>query len=193
MAVPARMGKVGSGTVAFGPVRYGSRGTDVMGRVGCGAAGSLQWTGEIGYETERERSGRKFAKVRRGRDACGMFRQSRSLTDRTGAVWWGVLWSGSLGHERFCLVRFGWAGLHVKARSAQEGTREIRTGAVRQQWNGSAWIDKLGIEMVRQEVCKGRARWGKLRRETVRSVLVRQQRQGYIREAWCGAIRQSWC
>jgi hypothetical protein len=172
MAVPARMGKVGSGTVAFGPVRYGSRGTDVMGRVGCGAAGSLQWTGEIGYETERERSGRKFAKVRRGRDACGMFRQSRSLTDRTGAVWWGVLWSGSLGHERFCLVRFGWAGLH---------------------WNGSAWIDKLGIEMVRQEVCKGRARWGKLRRETVRSVLVRQQRQGYIREAWCGAIRQSWC
>jgi hypothetical protein len=135
MAVPARMGKVGSGTVAFGPVRYGSRGTDVMGRVGCGAAGSLQWTGEIGYETERERSGRKFAKVRRGRDACGMFRQSRSLTDRTGAVWWGVLWSGSLGHERFCLVRFGWAGSlqrSVKARSAQEGTREIRTGAVRQ-------------------------------------------------------------
>ena len=60
MAVPARMGKVGSGTVAFGPVRYGSRGTDVMGRVGYGAAGSLQWTGEIGYETERERSGRNL-------------------------------------------------------------------------------------------------------------------------------------
>ena len=60
MAVPARMGKVGSGTVAFGPVRYGSRGTDVMGRVGCGAAGSLQWTGEIGYETKRERSGRNL-------------------------------------------------------------------------------------------------------------------------------------
>ena len=36
----------------------------------------------------------EFAKVRRGRDACGMFRQSRSLTDSTGAVWWGDLWSG---------------------------------------------------------------------------------------------------
>ena len=109
MAVPARMGKVGSGMVAFGLVRYGSRGTDgqgevwcgwvwqyrmgkvgsgtvrsglvwqsrigkircvtarkgsrgtdVMGRVGCGAAGSLQWNGEMGYETERERSGRNL-------------------------------------------------------------------------------------------------------------------------------------
>ena len=52
MAVPARMGKVGSGTVRSGLVwqsrignircvtaRKGSRGTDVMGRVGCGAAG----------------------------------------------------------------------------------------------------------------------------------------------------------
>ena len=91
----------------------------------------------------------EFAKVRRGRDACGMFRQSRSLTDSTGAVWWGDLWSGStgvvrrgneclgsLGQARFHLARFGWAGLH---------------------WNGSAWIGKLGIEMVRQEMCKGRA------------------------------------
>ena len=62
-------------------------------------------------------------------------RQSRSLTDRTGAVWWGDLWFGSLGQVRFHLVRFGWAGSlqrSVKARSAQEGTREIRTGAVRQ-------------------------------------------------------------
>jgi hypothetical protein len=59
----------------------------------------------------------------------GWVRQSRSLTDRTGAVWWGVLWSGSLGQERFRLARLGWAGLH---------------------WNGSVWIGKLGIEMVRQ-------------------------------------------
>ena len=71
----------------------------------------------------------EFAKVRRGRDACGMFRQSRSLTDRTGAVWWGVLWSGSLGQVRFNLARLGWAGLH---------------------WNVTVWIGKLGIEMVRQ-------------------------------------------
>ena len=49
--------------------------------------------------------GRKFAKVRRGRDACGMFRQSRSLTDSTGAVWWGDLWSGSLGRVRAGLFR----------------------------------------------------------------------------------------
>jgi hypothetical protein len=73
MAVPARMGKVGSGTVRSGLVwqsrigkircvtaRKGSRGTDVMGRVGCGAAGSLQWNGEMGTETERERSGRNL-------------------------------------------------------------------------------------------------------------------------------------
>jgi hypothetical protein len=59
----------------------------------------------------------------------GWVRQSRSLTDRTGAVWWGDLWSGSLGQERFRLARLGWAGLH---------------------WNGSVWIGKLGIEMVRQ-------------------------------------------
>jgi hypothetical protein len=121
----------------------------------------------------------EFAKVRRGRDACGMFRQSRSLTDSTGAVWWGDLWSGStgvvrrgneclgsLGQVRFRLVRLGWAGLH---------------------WNGSVWIGKLGIEMATQEMCKGRARWGKLRRETVRSVLVRQQRQGLYSRGmvWC--------
>ena len=60
MAVPARMGKVGSGTVRSGLVWLGSRGTDVMGRVGYGAAGSLQWNGEMGYETERERSGRNL-------------------------------------------------------------------------------------------------------------------------------------
>jgi hypothetical protein len=36
---------------------------------------------------------------------------------------------GSLGQVRFRLVRLGWAGLH---------------------WNGSVWIGKLGIEMVRQ-------------------------------------------
>jgi hypothetical protein len=86
--------------------------------------------------------------------------------DWTGNKWHGKVGSGSLGQARFHLARFGWAGLH---------------------WNGSAWIGKLGIEMVRQEVCKGRARWGKLRRETVRSVLVRQQRQGlYLRGmVWC--------
>jgi len=95
MAVPARMGKVGSGTVAFGPVRYGSRGTDVMGRVGCGAAGSLQWTGEIGYETERERSGRKFAKVRCGLMRFGHIRQE--------------VCSGRMGRRG--LARFGEAGI----------------------------------------------------------------------------------
>ena len=75
-----------------------------------------------------------WQEVCRGLDGLYLVRkdgvwQSRSLTDRTGAVWWGVLWFGSLGHERFRLARFGWAGLH---------------------WNGSVWIGKLGIEMVRQ-------------------------------------------
>ena len=74
MAVPARMGKVGSGTVAFGPVRYGSRGTDVMGRVGCGAAGSLQWTGEEWFGGVRQSgSGRDVI----GLDGCVLVWQSR--------------------------------------------------------------------------------------------------------------------
>jgi hypothetical protein len=70
-----------------------------------------------------------------GLKRSGKVRQSRSLTDSTGAVWRGDLWFGSLGQVRFYLARFGWAGSlqrSVKARSAQEGTREIRTGAVRQ-------------------------------------------------------------
>jgi hypothetical protein len=89
----------------------------------------------------------EFAKARWGSDACGMFRQSRSLTDRTGAVWWGVLWSGSLGHERFRLARLGWA---VKA-----GKVAMRNGEVR---SGEAVKDRLGwvrYVVVRQEVCKG--------------------------------------
>jgi hypothetical protein len=97
-------------------------------RQGKAVAARMLW---VGLDVVRQ----EFAKVRRGRDACGMFRQSRSLTDRTGAVWRGDLWFGSLGQVRFYLARFGWAGSlqrSVKARSAQEGTREIRTGAVRQ-------------------------------------------------------------
>ena len=90
-------------------VGFGSIGTDVLGRVGCGAAGSVQRKDGDG-EVWRGLARQEFAKVRRGRDACGMFRQSRSLTDRTGAFWWGVLCSGSLGHERFRLARLGWAG-----------------------------------------------------------------------------------
>ena len=67
-----------------------------------------------------------------------MFRQSRSLTDRTGAVWWGVLWSGSLGHERFCLVRFGWAGsLQWTGEIGYETERE-RSGRNLQRF-GEAW------------------------------------------------------
>jgi hypothetical protein len=50
----------GQGFARCGLVGPGSRGTDVMGRVGCGAAGSLQWNGEMGYETERGRSGRNL-------------------------------------------------------------------------------------------------------------------------------------
>ena len=52
-----------------------------------------------------------------------------------GCIWYGKMGFGSLGQVRFYLARFGWAGSlqrSVKARSAQEGTREIRTGAVRQ-------------------------------------------------------------
>ena len=75
----------------------------------------------------------EFAKVRRGRDACGMFRQSRSLTDRTGAVWWGVLWFGSrgwvcLGAMRRGTLRFGSRGLD-------------RSGLIRR---GLVWQSRIG-------------------------------------------------
>ena len=75
----------------------------------------------VGLDVVRQ----EFAKARWGSDACGMFRQSRSLTDRTGAVWWGVLWSGSLGHERFRLARLGWA---VKAGKVAMRNGEVRSG-----------------------------------------------------------------
>jgi hypothetical protein len=41
----------------------------------------------------------EFAKVRRGRDACGMFRQSRSLTDRhrCGLVGCLMVWQSRSG------------------------------------------------------------------------------------------------
>ena len=84
----SRMGKVGSGTVRSGPVWLGSRGTDVMGRVGYSAA----------------------AQVRTGKMCRGR-------------------------------VRSGWAGIlqrSVKARSVQEGTREIRRSAVRKGSHG--WV-----------------------------------------------------
>jgi hypothetical protein len=63
--------QVRRGVVSCGVLRFGSRGTDVMGRVGYGAAGSLQWTGEIGYE----RSVKGQAGICRGaagRVACGV-------------------------------------------------------------------------------------------------------------------------
>ena len=130
-------------------------------RQGKAVAARMLW---VGLDVVRQ----EFAKVRRGRDACGMFRQSRSLTDSTGAVWWGDLWSGStgvvrrgneclgsLGQVRFRLARLGWAGLH---------------------WNGSVWIGKLGIEMATQEVCNGEMRY-----ETDGTGEVWQSRRGRLR------------
>jgi hypothetical protein len=86
VAVRARIGGVYTGMVG----------------TGLAVAARMFW---VGLDVVRQ----EFAKARWGSDACGMFRQSRSLMDRTGSVWWGALWSGSLGQERFCLVRFGWA------------------------------------------------------------------------------------
>ena len=82
----------------------------------------------------------EFAKARWGSDACGMFRQSRSLTDRTGAVWWGVLWSGSLGHERFRLARLGWA---VKERPGYFWRGWVMNGQAvldRKCWVVNGWV-----------------------------------------------------
>ena len=79
-------------------------------------------------------------------------------------------------------MRLGWAGLH---------------------WNGSAWIGKLGIEMARQEVCKGRAIHGwdgcdravkvgkvAMRHGEVRSGEAVKDRSGMI---GYGVVTQSWC
>ena len=86
----------------------GSRGTDVLGRVGCDAAGickgverfdevwshpagSVQRRGALGQRGERSALVRQeFAKARWGSDACGMFRQSR----------WGQDGYGRMGIEK---------------------------------------------------------------------------------------------
>jgi hypothetical protein len=86
-----------------GVIWYGMVGT------GLAVAARMFW---VGLDVVRQ----EFAKARWGSDACGMFRQSRSLTDRTGAVWWGVLWFGSrgwvcLGAMRRGTLRFGSRGL----------------------------------------------------------------------------------
>jgi hypothetical protein len=59
--------------------------------------------------------------------------QSRSLTDRTGAVWWGVLWFGSrgwvcLGAMQRGTLRFGSRGLD-------------RSGLIRR---GLVWQSRIG-------------------------------------------------
>ena len=85
MAVPARMGKVGSGTVAFGPVRYGSRGTDVMGRVGYGAAGIC--SGMVRWGMKRSVKGQAGicrGLVRLGHIRCGSQGTARIFLEGLG-------------------------------------------------------------------------------------------------------------
>ncbi len=53
MAVKARNVQEGKREIRTGAVRTGSRGTDVLGRVGCGAAGSVQRIGRAITGTER--------------------------------------------------------------------------------------------------------------------------------------------
>jgi hypothetical protein len=141
-----------------------------------GTAGNLQRCGGDGTHVEclGSRGGDRTGTDGWGLKRSGKVRQSRSLTDRTGAVWRGGLWSGrkfaedrtgviwygkmgygSLGQERFRLARLGWAGLH---------------------WNGSVWIGKLGIEMATQEVCNGEMRY-----ETDGTGEVWQSRRGRLR------------
>jgi hypothetical protein len=79
-----------------------------------------------------------WQEVCRGLDGLYLVRkdgvwQSRSLTDRTGAVWWGVLWFGSrgwvcLGAMRRGTLRFGSRGLD-------------RSGLIRR---GLVWQSRIG-------------------------------------------------
>ena len=55
LAVKERLGEM-----RFVTARKGSRGTDVMGRVGCGAAGSLQWLRRRSTGNGRIGSGRNL-------------------------------------------------------------------------------------------------------------------------------------
>ena len=80
---------------------------------------------------------------------------------RSGEVSFGEVWLGRFALERIGLDR------QVRDRNGKAGSVQ-RRGLV---WSGVV----------------GQSRWGKLRRETVRSVLVRQQRQGLYSRGmvWC--------
>jgi hypothetical protein len=90
MAVPARMGKVGSGMVAFGLVRYGSRGTDGQGEVWCGWVWQYRM-GKVGSGTVR--SGLVW-QSRIGKIRCVTARKGSRGTDVMGRVGCGA--AGSL-------------------------------------------------------------------------------------------------
>ena len=99
MAVPARMGKVGSGMVAFGLVRYGSRGTDGQGEVWCGWVWQYRM-GKVGSGTVR--SGLVW-QSRIGKIRCVTARKGSRGTDVMGRVGCGAAgslqWTGEIGYE----------------------------------------------------------------------------------------------
>jgi hypothetical protein len=73
--------------------------------------------------------------------------QSRSLTDRTGAVWWGVLWFGSrgwvcLGAMRSGTLRFGSRGLDGM------GAETVNRGGVWYGSHGSSGEVRFGSDAV---------------------------------------------
>ena len=90
-----------------------------------GTAGNLQRCGGDGTHVEclGSRGGDRTGTDGWGLKRSGKVRQSRSLTDSTGAVWWGDLWSGSLGRVRAGLFRC-------------DAERYV---VVWQSWMGSVW------------------------------------------------------
>ena len=134
----------------------------------------------------------EFAKVRRGRDACGMFRQSRWGQDgygrmgiekvrqgeavrdtaRCGEEWKHLVWQEVCRGLDGCI----WYGKMGFGSLGQVRFRLVRLGWAGLHWNGSVWIGKLGIEMATQEVCNGEMRY-----ETDGTGEVWQSRRGRLR------------
>jgi hypothetical protein len=100
----------------------------------------------------------EFAKVRRGRDACGMFRQSRMGLFRCDAERYVVVWQSRSGEVsfgeawlgRFALERIG-LDRQVRDRNGKavrDRTGCVRSGRTRQSRTGSVRSNKARFGMA---------------------------------------------
>jgi len=93
-------------------------------------------------------------------------RQSRRLTDSTGAFWRGVVWQFRFGRERrveVCQDPVGW-GVVWQSRRGTMGSGVDGFGRkFAEDWKGNVWHGKLGFGSRGGDWndARGLVRWGK--------------------------------